>query len=84
MKIRTLSSREFNHAASVAKRAANDGPVFITDRGLPAHVLMSMALYKQLTGIQPKIADLLAMPGTEDIDLELPRWRDLARPADLS
>ena len=47
MTITTLSSREFNQAASEAKRAANKGPVFITDRGRPAHVLMSMALYQQ-------------------------------------
>lgn len=84
MTITTLSSREFNQAASEAKRAANDGPVFITDRGRPAHVLMSMALYRRLTGSQQKIADLLAMPGIENVDLEIPRLRDLARPADFS
>jgi len=84
MTITTLSSREFNQAASEAKRAANDGPVFITDRGRPAHVLMSMALYRRLTGSQQKIADLLAMPGIENVDLEIPPLRDLARPADLS
>jgi hypothetical protein len=32
----TLSSREFNQAASEVRT----GPVFITDRGRPAHVLM--------------------------------------------
>jgi len=84
MTITTLSSREFNQAASEAKRAANKGPVFITDRGRPAHVLMSMALYQRLTGSRQKIADLLAMPGIEDVELEIPRLRDLARPADLS
>jgi len=84
MTITTLSSREFNQAASEAKRAANDGPVFITDRGRPAHVLMSMALYRRLTGSRQKIADLLAMPGIENVDLEIPRLRDLARPADFS
>ena len=84
MTITTLSSREFNQAASEAKKAANKGPVFITDRGRPAHVLMSMALYQRLTGSRQKIADLLAMPGMEDIELEIPRLRDLARPADLS
>jgi prevent-host-death family protein len=84
MTITTLSSREFNQAASEAKRAANNGPVFITDRGRPAHVLMSMALYQRLTGSRQKIADLLAMPGIEDVDLEIPRLRDLARPADFS
>lgn len=84
MTITTLSSREFNQAASEAKRAANKGPVFITDRGRPAHVLMSMALYQRLTASQSKIADLLAMPGSEDLDFEVPRLPDLARPADLS
>ena len=84
MTITTLSSREFNQAASEAKKAANKGPVFITDRGRPAHVLMSMALYQRLTGSRQKIADLLAMPGIEDVELEIPRLHDLARPADLS
>jgi prevent-host-death family protein len=84
MIITTLSSREFNQAASEAKRAANNGPVFITDRGRPAHVLMSMELYQHLTGSRQKIADLLAMPGIEDVDLEIPHLRDLARPADFS
>jgi prevent-host-death family protein len=84
MTITTLTSREFNQAASEAKRAANHGPVFITDRGRPAHVLMSMALYQRLTGSRQKIADLLAMPGIEDADLEIPCLHDLARPADFS
>lgn len=84
MTITTLSSREFNQAASEAKRAANNGPVFITDRGRPAHVLMSIELYQRLTGSRQKIADLLAMPGIENVDLDIPHLRDLAQPADLS
>ena len=84
MTITTLSSREFNQAAGEAKKAANRGPVFITDRGRPAHVLMSIALYQRLTGSHQKIADLLAMPGIEDVELDIPRLRDLARPADFS
>ena len=35
-----LSSREFNPDVSRAKRAAEDGPVIITDRGQPAYVLL--------------------------------------------
>jgi prevent-host-death family protein len=84
MTITTISSREFNQGASEAKRAANNGPVFITDRGRPAHVLMSMKLYQRLTGSRKKIADLLAMPGIEDVDLEIPHLLDVARPADFS
>lgn len=84
MTITTISSREFNQGASEAKRAANNGPVFITDRGRPAHVLMSMELYQRLTGGRKNIADLLAMPGIENVELEIPRLPDLARPADFS
>jgi prevent-host-death family protein len=84
MTITTVSSRAFNHAASEVKKAANDGPVFITDRGRPAHVLMRIELYQSLTGGRPKIADLLAMPGVADVELEIPRQRDLAQPADLA
>ena len=84
MTITPLSSREFNQHASDAKKAANNGPVFITDRGRPAHVLLSIEEYQRLTGKQQNIADLLAMPGIEDIELETPQMRDLAKPADFS
>jgi prevent-host-death family protein len=43
--ITTLSSREFNQDTSRAKKASLDGPVFITDRGKPAHVLLSIEEY---------------------------------------
>lgn len=84
MTITTFSSREFNQAASEAKRAANHGPVFITDRGRPAHVLLSIADYQRLTQQRRNIADSLAMPGMADIDFEPPRANVDIRPADLS
>lgn len=84
MTITTLSSREFNQDASKAKKAATAGPVFITDRGRPAHVLLTFGEYKKITGGRTKIADMLAMPGIEEIELEIPQWRDLAQAADLS
>ena len=84
MTITTLSSRQFNQDASRAKKAAQDGPVFITDRGRPAHVLLSFEDYQKLTGGRTKIADLLFMPGIEDIEFETPQARDLPQPADLS
>ena len=84
MTVTTLSSREFNQHASEAKKAANEGPVFITDRGRPAHVLLSIEDYRRITGGHQKIADLLAMPGIEDIELEIPQLKDIARPASLS
>ena len=85
MTITTLSSREFNQDTSRAKKAATAGPVFITDRGVPAHVLLSIEAYRQLVGGQETIIDRLGMPlGVEDVELELPVGRDLARPADFS
>jgi prevent-host-death family protein len=84
MTITTLSSREFNQDASKAKKAAMAGPVFITDRGRPAHVLLTFEEYKKITGGRTKIADLLAMPGIEDVELDIPQLRDLAQPADIS
>lgn len=82
--ITTLSSRELNQDVTKAKKAAAHGPVFITDRGRPAHVLLSIEEYQRLTGRRQKIADLLAMPGAEDLALEIPPLRDLAQPADFS
>jgi len=84
MTITTLTSRQFNQDASKAKNAAKLGPVFITDRGRPAHVLLTFEAYKKITGVRTKIADLLAMPGIENIEFEIPVMRDLPRPADLS
>lgn len=84
MTITTLSSRQFNQDASKAKKAAMAGPVIITDRGRPAHVLLTFAEYKRITGGRTKIADLLAMPGIEDIELNIPPLRDLAQAADFS
>ena len=84
MTITTISSREFNQAASEAKRAANSGPVFITDRGRPAHVLLSFEGYQRLTRQRRNIADALAMPGSADIEFDPPRVTIETRPADFS
>jgi PHD/YefM family antitoxin component YafN of YafNO toxin-antitoxin module len=48
--ITTFSSRAFNHDSSGAKKASINGPVFITDRGKPAHVLLSIQDYQRLLG----------------------------------
>ena len=84
MTITTISSREFNQGASEAKRAANKGPVFITDRGRPAHVLMSFEDYQRLTKQRRNIADALAMPSIADIEFAPPRVSIDTRPADFS
>jgi prevent-host-death family protein len=66
MAITKLSSREFNQDTSRAKRAAKRGPVFITDRGHPSHVLLTAEEYERITGGQKSIAALLAMRSVED------------------
>lgn len=83
MSIKTFSSRELNQDIGRAKKAAKRGPVFITDRGKPAHVLMSYEDYQKLSGKRRNIADALAMPGIADVDIEFPRSRELPRAADL-
>jgi len=81
----TLSSRAFNQDTGRAKKAAADGPVFITDRGRPAHVLLTIEDFRRLAGGHASIVDLLAMPGGDDIDFDPPRLHGpLSKPADLS
>lgn len=72
----TISSREFNQDTGRAKKAAASGPVFITDRGQPAHVLLNIEEYRRLSGTGKNIIELLAMPEGEtapDFDFEIPR-----------
>ncbi|MCZ8275004.1 MAG: type II toxin-antitoxin system prevent-host-death family antitoxin [Microcystis sp. LE19-4.1E] len=78
----TMSSREFNQDASRAKRAAKAGPVFITDRGQPQHVLLSIEDYQRLVGGR-RIVDVLAMPELETIDFDPPKAVIVTRTADF-
>jgi prevent-host-death family protein len=83
-RITTLSSREFNQDTGRAKSAAERGPVIITDRGRPAHVLLTFDDYQKLVGAEGSIIDLLGSPpGVEDADLDVPLLRDPPQPADL-
>lgn len=85
MSITTITSREFNHDRGGAKKAAQKGPVFITDRGRPSLVLMTAEEYRRLTGKKKDLAELLFMPGAEDIEFDIPKLaNDFSRPADFS
>ncbi|MFT7561947.1 MAG: PHD/YefM family antitoxin component YafN of YafNO toxin-antitoxin module [Flavobacteriales bacterium] len=84
MNITTISSRELNQDVSKAKRAALTGPVFITDRGHTAHVLLSIEEYVKITDKAESIVELLAMPEVGEIEFEAPRLQDeLYRPVDF-
>jgi PHD/YefM family antitoxin component YafN of YafNO toxin-antitoxin module len=68
----TFSSRDFTRDVSAAKRAAAEGPVFVTDRGRPAFALLKIEDYYRLSGHRD--ASLLeimdALPGAEGIDFD--------------
>lgn len=67
--MKVVTSREFNQDVSAAKRIARDEPVFVTDRGRPTHVLMSMREFRALSGQRESIVDLLAWDGAADVAL---------------
>jgi len=82
--ITTISSREFNQDAGGAKKAAEKGPVIITDRGRPSHVLLRFDEYEKLLGKGRSLLEALAMPGGEDIEFDPPKMDLVTRPADLA
>jgi len=84
MTVTTLTSREFNQDTSRAKKAAQHGPVFITDRGRPAHVLLTIEDYRRLSGGTMSLAEALAQPGDDDFEFTPPRMGEgIIKPADL-
>lgn len=84
MTVTTLTSREFNQDASGAKKAARRGPVFITDRGQPAHVLLTIEDYQRLAGGNTSLAEALAQREGADFSFDPPRaGGGILKPADL-
>lgn len=76
-----FSAREFNQQVSRARKAAEQEPVFITERGQPKHVLLSIEAYQALTKQGQPITELLGM--REVIDAEFPRIQGSPRAAEL-
>ena len=83
MTMTTITSRSFNQDVGRAKRATAAGPVVITDRGKPAHVLLSFQDYAKMTATQTSVADLLSMPSTENVVFEPPKLDRLYQPIAL-
>lgn len=83
MAVTTLSSREFNQDTSRAKKAAQRGPVFITDRGRPAHVLLSIEEYQKLAGRSKTLAEALHMSGAAEIEFNPPKTDWMPKPAEF-
>ena len=84
MSERTVSSRQFNHDPSGAKRAADAGPVLITHRGEVSHILLSIRDYRRLSGGGQSLVELLDMKEDGDIEFEPERANVELRPADLT
>lgn len=85
MSVTTVSSRTFNQDASSLKKATARGPVFITDRGRPAHVLLSIEDYRRLSGGELSLFDAVNPKRPQNFDFDPPRLGGgLFKPADLS
>ncbi|NKL24356.1 type II toxin-antitoxin system Phd/YefM family antitoxin [Rhizobium leguminosarum] len=84
MTITTLSSRELNHDVSNAKKAARKGPVIITDRGKPSHVLLTYEEFQRLSGRTQSLVDGLSMPGLSEINFMPSRVEIKTRGVDLT
>ncbi|MFC2393480.1 MAG: type II toxin-antitoxin system Phd/YefM family antitoxin, partial [Rothia aeria] len=73
----TVSAREFNQNASAALRLAAEEPVFITKRGTPTNVILSIEDYQRLTQPQPRrsLADARSTMSAEagEIEFEIDR-----------
>lgn len=87
---RTMSSRDFNHNRSGAKKLTTAGPVIITDRGRPTHVIMSIEDYERLGGASSpppeRPMSLLQALAQADatFDFDPPRLSDnIFKPAEL-
>ena len=54
-------------------KAAESGPVVITDCGEPTHVLLSIEDYRNLAHKRRSLAEALSMPGLSEIEFDPPR-----------
>ncbi len=86
MTVHTYSSREFTRDVGAAKRAAGQGPVFITDRGRPAFALLKIEDYYQLAGHhEVSLLEVMdAIPGGANIDFEPQRLQIEVKTVDFA
>ena len=74
-----MTSREFARHTYRAQQEAEKGPVVITNRSRPAHVLLSYADYQKLTGGRRSALEALQSlnypDSADDIELKIPPRR---------
>jgi hypothetical protein len=82
--MKTFSSRQFNQHVGAAKKAALAGPVVITDRGKPTHVLLSVEDYKGPLTEPHTVQEVFASLNAGDCELDIPTvLTDKPYPVDL-
>ncbi|HEY7298518.1 MAG TPA: hypothetical protein VH684_11330 [Xanthobacteraceae bacterium] len=74
MTVTMLPSHKFDQDVGGAKRAANSGPVIITDDGKPVYVLLSHDVYRQL--LAPTLREMVAQPESDNINFDPPRMSE--------
>ncbi|MDR3359534.1 MAG: hypothetical protein LBO20_02530 [Bifidobacteriaceae bacterium] len=78
-----ITARELNRDVSAAKRAAEDGPVLITKRGRPTHLLVAVRHIRAASVAPRSIYDMLHPDWLDaesnDFDWEPERDRSLPR-----
>ncbi|SDG03604.1 MULTISPECIES: type II toxin-antitoxin system Phd/YefM family antitoxin [unclassified Duganella] len=85
MNSKTISTKEFDQIFQEAAQAANKGPVFVTEQGKTAFVLLNFADYQRLIREHRNMAELLSVPDiAASIEFDPPRSQETARAADFS
>jgi len=75
--MRQMTSREFNHDIGKAKRAADEGPLLVTDRGRPAYVLIKYEHYRGSAASGASMFDLLDDKAAGDFEFDPPRLQEI-------
>jgi PHD/YefM family antitoxin component YafN of YafNO toxin-antitoxin module len=84
MAITTVSAREFARDLAHAKKAADHGPVIVTDRGRPRYALLKIADSSRLTAPEPRsLLTLMDALPSGNFDFEPATVDGALRQADL-
>lgn len=71
----TVTSHRFRGDVPAAMRAAERGPVVITDHGRPSHVLLTVEEFDRITGEQCLMGDVFWREQDPAFDTDLPQRR---------
>jgi hypothetical protein len=80
-----VSSLELACDLTEAAQAASKGPVFVTERGDMAYVILNFTDYQRLIREHRNMAELLSVPDiAADVDFDPPRSTEPSPAADFS